>query len=77
MNSLEELRQKVEQVSLKPRVEFEKLIVQMRYLSQQLESAEKALDRRLEIARQRKAEVGFIQEVLAGANREFYRAFRA
>ena len=41
----------------------------MRYLSQQLERAEKILDRRLDIARQRKDEVGFIGETLTAANR--------
>lgn len=40
----------------------------MRYLSQQLERAEKVLDRRLDIARQRKGEVGFVGEALEGAN---------
>ena len=41
----------------------------MRYLSQQLERAEKVLDRRLDIARQRKGEVGFVGEALESANR--------
>lgn len=43
---------------------------QARYLCQQLETAEKALDRRLDIAKQRKAEVGFIQELLTASDSE-------
>ena len=39
-------------------------------LSYRLALAEKQIDRRLEIARQRKAEVGFVKEVLAASNRE-------
>ncbi|ORY28136.1 hypothetical protein BCR39DRAFT_208631 [Naematelia encephala] len=42
-------------------------VEQMRLLSQRLEGAEKILDRRLEIAKQRKAEIGFVQEVLASS----------
>jgi hypothetical protein len=43
----------------------------MRYLSQQLERAEKVLDRRLDIARQRKDEVGFVGQALVEANRTY------
>jgi len=39
----------------------------MRLLSQRLETAERHLDRRLEIAKQRKAEVGFVKEVLSSS----------
>ena len=41
----------------------------MRLLSQRLESAESHLDRRLEIFKQRKAEVGFIKAILSSSGR--------
>ncbi|WVQ81687.1 hypothetical protein IAT38_003812 [Cryptococcus sp. DSM 104549] len=50
--SIEELRSKVEQA---------------RFLSQRLETAEKELDRRLEAAKQRKGEVGFVKEIIDSA----------
>ncbi|KAK8853079.1 hypothetical protein IAR55_003780 [Kwoniella newhampshirensis] len=50
--SIDQLRTKVEQ---------------SRLLSQRLEIAEKKLDRRIEIAKQRKAEVGFVKEVIDSA----------
>lgn len=43
---------------------------QARLLSQQLERAEKTLDRRLEVAKQRKSEIGFVQEVLKSSGCE-------
>ncbi|RSH91685.1 hypothetical protein EHS25_009054 [Saitozyma podzolica] len=54
--------------ALQSRLEELRLHVeQARYLSQQFEVAEKTLDRRLEIAKQRKAEVGFVHEVIQSA----------
>ncbi|WVR07821.1 hypothetical protein IAU60_004864 [Kwoniella sp. DSM 27419] len=50
--SLEDLRTKVEQARL---------------LAQRFDIAEKKLDRRLEIAKQRKAEVGFVKEIVEQA----------
>jgi len=44
---------------------------QARFVSIKLAKAEAALDRRLEIAKQRKAEVGFVKEVLASSDREW------
>ncbi|KAK4689348.1 kinetochore protein Mis12/MTW1, partial [Tremellales sp. Uapishka_1] len=49
MDSLESLRSKVEQTRL---------------LAQKLELAETQLDKRLEIAKQRKAEVGFVKQII-------------
>ncbi|WVF73144.1 hypothetical protein IAT40_007963 [Kwoniella sp. CBS 6097] len=51
-DSLEELRTKVEQ---------------SRMLAQKLNEAERVLDRRLEIAKQRRAEVGFVKEIIESA----------
>ena len=42
-------------------------IHQARLLAQRLILSEQALDRRLEIAKQRRAEVGFVKEVLASS----------
>ena len=53
--SLENLRLKVEQ---------------MRLLSQRLIIADQTLDRRLQIAKQRKEEVGFLKDVLASSGRQ-------
>ena len=50
--------------------ELEKLrfqVEQMRLVDSKLETAENILDRRLNIARQRKQEVGFVREVLASS----------
>lgn len=41
----------------------------MRLLSSRLETAEGLLDRRLEIAKQRRAEVGFVKDILSSSNR--------
>lgn len=43
---------------------------QARLVSQRLEQAEKALERRLQIAKQRKAEVGFVKDVLSASGRK-------
>ena len=48
---------------------------QARFVSIKLAKAEAALDRRLEIAKQRKAEVGFVKEVLASSDRELWYYF--
>jgi kinetochore protein Mis12/MTW1 len=69
---IEELRAKVEQVSLSCNVgKFLRADRQARLLSYRLALAEKQMDRRLDLARQRNAQVGFVKEILASANREF------
>ncbi|OCF32175.1 hypothetical protein I316_06089 [Kwoniella heveanensis BCC8398] len=42
-------------------------VEQRRLLAQKLDEAERALDRRVEIAKQRRAEVGFVQEIIESA----------
>ncbi|OCF39627.1 hypothetical protein I317_06592 [Kwoniella heveanensis CBS 569] len=42
-------------------------VEQRRLLAQKLDEAERALDRRVEIAKQRRAEVGFVQEIFESA----------
>lgn len=49
-------------------VDHELTLPKARLLSYRLALAEKQIDRRLAIARQRKAEVGFVKEVLAASN---------
>jgi kinetochore protein Mis12/MTW1 len=70
--TIEELRTKVEQVDTQlPRFgDLSADIFQARLLSYRLALAEKQMDRRLAIAKQRKAEVGFVKEVLSAANCE-------
>jgi hypothetical protein len=71
--NLETLRTNVEQVRSQafPLPQSSTDVFQSRYLSSHLEKAEEILDRRLAIARQRKAEVGFVKEILTTAGCEY------
>lgn len=73
VETIDDLRTKVEQVS-EICVQFQTPAEdtrQARLLSYRLALAEKQIDRRLAVARQRKAEVGFVKEVLVSHNRKF------
>jgi kinetochore protein Mis12/MTW1 len=74
---IEELRAKVEQVSLSCNVcRFVRADWQARLLSYRLALAEKQMDQRLDLARQRNAQVGFVKEILASSNRKSTRSMQ-
>lgn len=75
IEKIEDLREKVEQVSPKY-LGYDCAVScrssnmhQARLLSYRLALAEKQVDRRLAVARQRKTEVGFVKDVLTASNR--------